>query len=214
MNTVKYTKDRQKIGESVCPSVRVRLSVCPSSITVSITNLPPSLPPTCSYINNTGGSRIKTGTWRVIFELTTVTEGVQHFATGSVNWSHAYPKADICSSAARALNIGQSQGLSCEHILKVSVDLGSKDEVAAALETPSSIKWAKARVVDGVKGYKGMLDVEYHDGKPYVWGGCDKDKQCVGSGDQCWQLFLLSDTAPLPPFFCAACTEEKGMVVA
>jgi plastocyanin domain-containing protein len=118
-------------------------------------------------------------------ELTPVTKGVRHFATGSVDWDfRPIPRVKISRSAAKKLDISHGQKLSCSHILKVSVDLGSKDKAAEALKTPSTIEWAKARVVDGVKGYNGMIDVEYHDGKPYVWGGCDKDKQCVGSIDQ------------------------------
>jgi len=193
-----------------CPiAPRFARSFTPTSLTTNTSTPPPLL--TRPPFNNTGGSNIKTGTWRVIFELGRVTKGVRHFATGSVDWDiRPTPRVKISRSAAKKLDISHGQKLSCSHILKVSVDLGSKDKAAEALKTPSTIEWAKARVVDGVKGYEGMLDVEYHDGKPYVWGGCDKDKQCVGSIDQCWQLFLLSDTAPLPAFFCAACTENKG----
>ena len=126
------------------------------------------------HLINSRGSNTDDTTWNVVFELTQVTAGVDNFATGSVNWNvssrHA-PRAIICRSAAAELHIDPCQELSCKHILKVSVDLGSKDKAAEALKTPSIVKWAKARVVDGVKGYKGMLDVEYKDGKPCVWGG-------------------------------------------
>jgi len=109
-----------------------------------------------------GGSNIKSWTWHVVFELTPLTEGEKHFATGSVNWEVNYkhaPRGIICRSAAKKLGIIHTQELSSNHILKVSVDLGSKEKAAEALKTPSTIKWAKARV-DGVKGYKGMRDVE------------------------------------------------------
>ena len=164
------------------------------------------------HLINSRGSNTDDTTWNVVFELTQVTAGVGNFATGSVNWNvrsgHA-PRAKICRSAAKELGIDGSQELGCKHILKVSGDLGSKDLAADALKTPSTIKWAMARFG---KWYKGMVDVEYKDGQPCVYGGCDKGLQCVGTEDQKWQQFPI--TAPLPSFFCPACIEKKAMDVA
>jgi hypothetical protein len=138
--------------------------------------------------------------------LTQLKAGVDNFATGSVTWDvspGSAPRANICRSAAKQLGINGSQRLTCEHILKVSGDLGSKDKAADALKTPSTIKWAKARFGEG---YKGMVDVVYKDGQPCVYGGCDNGLQCMGTEEQKWQQFPI--TAPLPPFLCPACIEK------
>ena len=163
------------------------------------------------HLINSRGSSTDDTTWNVVFELTQVTAGVDNFATGSVNFdvnSGQVPRANICRSAAKNLGIDGSQSLSCNHILNVSVDLGSNAKAAEARNTPLTIKWAMARVG---KGYKGMVDVEYKDGQPCVYGCCDS-LQCEGGDDQKWQLFPI--TATLPSFFCPACIEKKGMDIA
>ena len=107
---------------------------------------------------------------------------------------------------------GHRMCLANEHILKVSVDFGSLKNALEALKNPSTIKWAMARVVGGVKRYKGMLDVLYEEGKPCVWGGCDNGSLCEDAeGHQHWKLFPLSDKT-LPPFLCPACTKKVGLV--
>ena len=70
-------------------------------------------------------------------------------------------------------------------ILKVSVDLLSKEKVDDAMKNPSTIKWARARVFGGDKGYKGMLHVVYKDEQPCVWGCCD-NLECEGRHDEKW----------------------------
>ena len=99
--------------------------------------------------------------------------------------------------------------LANEHILKVSVDFGSLKKATEALKNPSTIKWAMARVVGGVKGYQGLVEVLYpEEGKPCVWGGCDKGSRCEDAeGRQHWQLFPLTDKK-LPRFLCPACIKK------